>query len=182
RQYEGSGLGLSICRSIVSLMNGTLEVESHPGVGSKFSFEVPLLATPRKDVELYVKVENMLSNSNDRGAILVMSPYIEDYDFVNNFFGTYGVEVMRCRSVEEVEILMASHPRFNIAIIDLTASPDDGITAADMVFGVNPKTRFVFVRGKTLDGPVAAKTGLYSDYMIQRPLSSKTLCNLLGGY
>ncbi|NWD68953.1 response regulator [Pseudomonas gingeri] len=38
----GSGLGLSICKRLMHLMNGTLRVVSEPGLGSSFSFTLPL--------------------------------------------------------------------------------------------------------------------------------------------
>jgi hypothetical protein len=179
RQYEGVGLGLSICKSLVSLMNGTMDAEGHPGAGSKFSFEIPLLQTPTNDVALYEKVEKMLEQYNDSGAIMVMSPYVEDYDFVNIFFGSYGIDVVRCRSVEEVEMFADAKRGFSIAIIDLSTSPADGLAAAGAVFQTNPKVRFAFVRGAELDEGAKSKTGLYTDLVIQRPLSSKSLCKLL---
>ena len=179
RQYEGIGLGLSICKSLVSLMNGTMDAEGHPGAGSKFSFEVPLLNTPTNDLALYDKVEKMLAQYNDRGAIMVMSPYVEDYDFVNIFFGSYGIDVVRCRSLEEVEVLADTKRGLSIAIIDLSTSPADGFAAAGAVFHTNPKVRFAFVRGAELDEGSKSKTGLYTDLVIQRPLSSKSLCKLL---
>jgi PAS domain S-box-containing protein len=42
RGYEGAGLGLAICQHVVTLMGGSIWIDSTEGVGSTVSFQLPL--------------------------------------------------------------------------------------------------------------------------------------------
>ncbi len=44
-RFGGSGLGLALCQQLCERMGGRIWVESTPGVGSRFVFEVPLLTS-----------------------------------------------------------------------------------------------------------------------------------------
>ncbi|HXH63415.1 MAG TPA: ATP-binding protein, partial [Gemmatimonadales bacterium] len=41
-KFSGSGLGLAICRKLVAAMGGELQVDSRPGCGTRFWFELEL--------------------------------------------------------------------------------------------------------------------------------------------
>ncbi len=44
REYEGSGIGLSLVKELVELHGGTISVTSNPGEGSRFTLKIPLIS------------------------------------------------------------------------------------------------------------------------------------------
>ena len=85
RRFGGSGLGLSICRSLALLMDGKLSLTSELQVGSKFSIELPLRAASKQpyqkppfDVELVKDSRVLILDRNQLAADLVarqLKPY-----------------------------------------------------------------------------------------------------------
>jgi two-component system sensor histidine kinase RpfC len=51
KQYGGSGLGTTICKHLVELMDGNIRFDSNPGEGTVFSFTVPLSRQPAEAYE-----------------------------------------------------------------------------------------------------------------------------------
>ena len=50
-EYKGTGLGMAITKQLTDLMNGTIEVESKPDKGSKFTVNIPFVINPNEEKE-----------------------------------------------------------------------------------------------------------------------------------
>ena len=53
RKYGGPGLGLAICKALVTAMNGKIGVKSNPYGGSIFWFSIPLIPAEKLEIKQY---------------------------------------------------------------------------------------------------------------------------------
>ena len=69
--YEGTGLGLAIAKNLITLMGGTINVDSFPGVGTVFTLEFALDLAQEKSDELPKTPSCGVCNLQGRHVLLV---------------------------------------------------------------------------------------------------------------
>jgi len=135
RRYGGTGLGLTICRHLVRMMGGDIEVESTPGAGSRFHFELrfpTLVAAPTPlSVPRATQRKEAVPASGEslRGAHLLL---VEDNpinrEIATEFLRCAGVRVsMACDGREA--LVMLERERFDGVLMDCQMPEMDGYEA-----------------------------------------------------
>jgi signal transduction histidine kinase/ActR/RegA family two-component response regulator len=74
---EGTGIGLSITKRLIELMNGVITVHSAPGEGSRFSIEIPegkQLTPTKENREVFQKLKAPENSGQQKWTLL----YVED--------------------------------------------------------------------------------------------------------
>jgi cell cycle sensor histidine kinase DivJ len=67
RRFEGTGLGLSLVKGLVTLHEGTMSIESMPGEGTTVSISVPVDG-PKGEAEKLVVLPTATSTANKQGG------------------------------------------------------------------------------------------------------------------
>ncbi|MEZ0369771.1 MAG: ATP-binding protein, partial [Candidatus Sericytochromatia bacterium] len=90
----GVGLGLAISQKFIELMGGTLKVESQPGVGSLFQFELPVSREPdQAPISLLRPVRSELAPGQPMHRILVADDDADNRSLMAHYLSPLGMEV-----------------------------------------------------------------------------------------
>ena len=126
RRYGGTGLGLALSRQIVELMAGELCVDSKPGRGSCFWFEVDLLrCAPLLPVSIRLS-DSPLTDRVTHRRILVAEDNETNLLLLRELLETDGHAVTTCNSgMAALDLLIDQE--FDLLLLDYNLGDMDGV-------------------------------------------------------
>ena len=133
RRYGGTGLGLAICRQLVELMGGEIGVQSLEGIGSTFTFVLPLpdgaappvLATPQRQAHSH------------RIAVLCAEDFATNQIIVRTMLEEMGHEVDIAEN-GAVAVAACARKRYDLVLMDGRMPELDGASATRLIRAGGP--------------------------------------------
>ena len=122
RQFGGTGLGLAICRRLLTLMNGRIWVESSPGAGSSFHFELPCRAAEPASADDASGTAPALAGRR----LLLVADDGNARHFLERQTRRWGMQVLATASWGEAMARLQAREPVDAAVIDLQWRDDDG--------------------------------------------------------
>ena len=133
--YAGSGLGLSIVNSLVSLMNGTIFVESDLGHGSCFTISLPLPMAPKSAASRPVMDEEGLVEQLKDRRVLVAEDNDINREIISLMLEKLGLAVDTAVNGRDVlnKFTQSSPDSYSMILMDIQMPVMDGLEAARQI-------------------------------------------------
>lgn len=129
RKYGGSGLGLSISRQIVSLMDGRIWMESQVGQGSTFTFDCLFEQAPTGDAAANSNAPSHLREAR----VLILTGNAAATSMLEQLTASWGMLPSTASTIENATSLVQSaredNAPFHFLLIDRNLGSQDGFEA-----------------------------------------------------
>jgi len=173
RAYEGAGLGLSISKAFVNMLDGKIWVESEPNNGSIFFFELPVNNSETSQAEAN---ETQTSNNNQKPCYMLVAEDDENSMlYIKTLLEFEHITVLEASTGTMAVEQVKKHPEINLVLMDLKMPEMDGFEATRLIKRLRPElpviaqTAYSFTEEKE-----KAELAGCDDY-ISKPIKKKIL-------
>ncbi|MCL2441158.1 MAG: ATP-binding protein [Treponema sp.] len=184
-----TGLGLSITRNIIELMGGKLSVESSPGIGSKFSFELVFDTVNTRDDDMFEQkvVINELEKPAFEGEILLCEDNHMNQQVICEHLRRVGLKTIVAENGKMgldlvKERMIKKQKQFDLVFMDMHMPVMDGLEASLKIMELNTGVPVVAMTANIMfnDRDIYRKSGMND--CVGKPFTSQELWRCLMKY
>jgi PAS domain S-box-containing protein len=180
RNYEGSGLGLSISKSYVEMLDGKLWVESEEGKGSTFYFTIPYNAvSEEKNV-----IKNAVSPEDKEIQIKKLKILIAEDDEISDSLISITLqkisnEVLHARTGVEAVVACCNNTDIDLILMDIRMPDMDGYEATRQIRQFNTNVVIIAQTAYAFSGDSEKAIEVGCNDYISKPINKTLLYELI---
>lgn len=174
RKYGGTGLGLTISKKLVELMDGRIWLESKAGEGSCFSFTTKLQVSNVIDNKLVEQQKSFLSDKR----ILIVDDNLLALDVLSSILRSFHCHVVVANSGKEaIDIAKQSTLAFDFVMLDWKMPDLDGIETYQIIKSQNnyQDNQFILVTSNAHDSDAIEQLKNSISSVLVKPVTSSSI-------
>ena len=185
--YHGTGLGMSIVKSLIDKMGGSIEINSEEGVGSIFTITLPFKIAEETAPE---PDEKELSGTTDiQGLQLLLAEDNElNAEIIETLLNDKGVTITLARDGQQAIDLFESNPpgTFDAILMDVMMPVVDGLSATRSIRALDREGArtipIIAMTANAYDEDIRQCLEAGMDAHLSKPLQMDVVVETLGKY
>ncbi|QDT41024.1 Sensory/regulatory protein RpfC [Gimesia alba] len=201
RRFGGTGLGLTICKKLIEMLNGSISVTSISSVGSTFNLKVPV-GNPEKvnllqydsgsqgQAENAADVPEITGNLKDHFGfsprILVAEDAVDNQNLIAFILQKWQCELKMVENGElAVEAALLAEQQgtpFDIILMDIQMPVMDGYTATKQLRDAGYEKPIIAITAHAMTSELQGCLAVGCDSYTSKPINRKQLLGLICQY
>lgn len=176
---SGMGLGLSIVKSYVTLMGGTISLQSKVGKGTEFTITLPYLPIEEKEEKPDL---NKKFDIPDGKKILLAEDTQNNIDLVLELLASYNLEILLAKTGVEAIEQLKKHPDTALILMDIKMPEMDGYVACEEIKKSNPTIPIIALTAYSNEDEFEKMKKCGMNSHLTKPINEINLLSILEQY
>lgn len=182
RDYEGSGLGLSISKAYIELLGGKIWVESVFEKGSEFYFTIPYnIAVEEKIIKNKLpKIDK--NNQPQNLKVLIVEDDLTSELLLTTFLEKYSKEILKAKNGREAIQICRKNSDIDLILMDIHMAEMDGYETTKKIREFNSDVIIIAETAFALSGDKEKSIDAGCNDYISKPINQEVLIELIKLY
>ena len=189
RKFEGFGLGLTLCKKLIQLLEGEIWFDSEEGIGSNFYFRLSGSGKIQMDLLNDVKpsCDDDYSYINDldfsEKNILIAEDVRSNFNYLNSIIELTDASVVWAKNGKDaIQICRYNKPKVDLVLMDLRMPETDGLEAIKRIKDIDKTIPVIVQTAYALNNEREECLDAGADHFITKPIDSRELIQILQEY
>lgn len=180
QKQRGTGLGLAIVKKLIELQNGKIAVDSIPGKGTRFSFQIPYQPGSSAKYAGSPLLQPKIPDYFKKLSFLVVDDEEFNRYIIKNILQKWGVSYSEAHNGREATEIAAENT-FDLILLDIRMPVMGGYEAALQIRKIQPDARIIALTAdnKPLDETNSKQSGI--QLFLQKPFTEMQLFEAVVG-